>query len=319
MAEELHFTRAAERLHISQPPLSKHVQEIEERLGVVLLERTRRRVELTDAGRLFLEEARAVLAQADHALDTGRRIAKGELGSLALGFTATGAYTPLFPRSVRAFRQQLPHVHMSLSYMKTEDILESVRTANIDLGLIRPSSSLRLNADLTAIPVIHDRLMLVLHEEDPLAKRKQPIPLESLADAAFVLRPRGSGTSFYEQAYELCGLAGFNPRLSQEASEAPTILGLVASGLGVSILPASLRAINAPDVVWRDLSAKSGTLDSVVFLVHHARKGETPQRAHFVDIVKRIAHANTRANMQTRARPMEPARQASKRSAGRKA
>lgn len=288
VAEELHFTRAAARLCISQPPLSKHIQEMEQRLGVTLLQRSRRRVELTDAGRLFLDEARAVLAQADHALETGRRIARGELGTLTIGFTATAAYTSFFPRVVRAFRQQHPGVHLSLGYKNTDQILESVIAGDTDLGLIRPSALLKLDANLRAIPVIRDRLMLVLHEEDALAQHRGGTPLDSLEKAPFILRPRSQGTSFYEQVYDLCGLAGFRPRLSQEASEAPTILGLVAAGLGVSILPASLQAITTPDVTWHELSVRRGTLDSVVYLIHHARTGATALRDRFIDIVERV-------------------------------
>jgi DNA-binding transcriptional LysR family regulator len=285
VAEELHFTRAAQRLHISQPPLSKHIQEIERALGVVLLERTRRRVELTEAGRLFLVEARAVLAQTDHAIGTGRRIAKGELGKLAIGFTATAAYMHLFPRAVRAFRQELPDVNLSLSYMTTELILDAVLRGEIDLGLIRPSAMLRLPAGINAIPIVRDRLMLALHEGDAVGQAAAPVPLESLAALPFVLRPRGRGSSFYEQVYDLCGLAGFSPRLSQEANEAPTILGLVASGLGLTILPASLRAIKVPDVTWRELSVSVGTLESQVYLIHSNQHAPTPQRSRFIEIV----------------------------------
>lgn len=285
VAEELHFSRAAQRLCISQPPLSKHIQEIERSLGVVLLERTRRRVQLTDAGRLFLVEARAVLAQADHAIDTGKRMARGELGSLSIAFTATAAYTPLFPRSVRAFREALPGVNLTLNYLTTEAILDAVIRGDVDLGLIRPSAMRRLPSEITAIAIVEDRLMLVLHETHSITQ-SGPVPLESLADEPFILRPRGRGSSFYEQVYEICGLAGFNPHLSQAANEAPTILGLIAAGLGVSILPGSLQAIKVPDVVWREISAKSGTLHSHVYLVHHAHRGPTPQLTRFIEIVR---------------------------------
>ena len=285
VAEELHFTRAARRLHISQPPLSKHIQEIERALGIVLLERNRRRVELTEAGKLFLVEARAVLAQTDHAIRTGERIAKGELGKLSIGFTATAAYLHLFPRSVRAFRQELPDVNLSLSYMTTELILDAVLRGDIDLGLIRPSAMLRLPADFHAIAIVRDRLMLALHEGDAVGEAGAAVPLESLADEPFILRPRGRGSSFYEQVYDLCGLAGFSPRLSQEANEAPTILGLVASGLGLTILPASLQAIKVPDVTWRELSVHAGTLESQVYLVRSSQQPPTMQCSRFIEIV----------------------------------
>jgi len=285
VAEELHFSRAAHKLSISQPPLSKHIQDIERRLGVSLLLRNRRRVELTDAGKLFLAEARAVLAQADHALDTGRRIALGEIGKLHIAFTATAAYTPLFPKSVLAFRQALPGVNLSLTYMTTEAILAGVSRGEVDLGLIRPSALIPLPDGVKAIPVVRDRLMLALHENRPM-KVTGAVRLASLAQAPFILRPRGRGSSFYEQVYELCALAGFTPRLVQEANEGPTILSLVATDLGMSILPASLQAIQAPGVIWRKLSTRTGTLDSRVYLVHHASRPPTAQHARFIETVK---------------------------------
>jgi DNA-binding transcriptional LysR family regulator len=286
VAEELHFSRAAERLSISQPPLSKHIQEIERTLGVVLFERNRRRVELTIAGRLFLDEARLVLAQAERALATGRRIAQGEVGKLGIGFTATAAYTPLFPRAVRAFRQALPDVALSLSYMTTDVILDALMHGKLDLGLIRPSATLRLPDGIDALEIVRDRLMLAVHEGDIKTRPNTRVPLESLRNANFILRPRGRGSSFYEQVYDLCGMAGFNPRISQAANEAPTVLGLVAAGLGVSILPASLQAIKVPDVAWRHLSARVGSLESRVYLVQSVEHGSTRQCAHFIDIVK---------------------------------
>jgi DNA-binding transcriptional LysR family regulator len=288
VAEELHFSRAARRLNITQPPLSKSIQETEHILGVTLLERTRRQVELTDAGRQFLDEARAVLAQAAHAIDTGKRIARGELGELRIGFTATGAYTPLFPRAVRAYRLAMPNVHLVLRYMTSGPMLESLLLGDLDVALIRPSSTLPLPPQLTAIPIVRDRLMLALHADDKLGKTKGAVAVESLAEQPFVLRPRGIGASFYEQVYELCEMAGFTPHLAQEAHEAPTILGLVAAGIGVTILPASLQAIKVSDVVWRDLSATAGVVDSAVMLVFNGTVRPSPQLTRFIELVQRL-------------------------------
>ena len=288
VAEELHFSRAARRLNMSQPPLSKHIQDIEAFLGTLLLDRTKRRVDLTDAGRLFLVEARAVLAQADQAIVVGKRAARGELGELSIGFTATAAYTPLFPRAVRAYRLGLPDVHLELRYMTSEPMLELLLNGSLDVGLIRPSSSLILPAQITAIPIVKDRLMLAFHVDDMLARTKGTVAVESLAEHPFILRPRGKGSSFYEQVYELCDQAGFTPHLAQEANEAPTILGLVAAGVGVTILPASLQAIKIQDVVWRDLSAQSGTVDSAVLLVFNQNAKPCPLRTRFIDMVKNL-------------------------------
>ncbi|MDB5776065.1 MAG: LysR family transcriptional regulator [Herbaspirillum sp.] len=288
VAEELHFSRAAVRLNISQPPLSKHIQEIEALLGVTLLERTRRRVELTEAGRIFLEEARAVLAQAAHAIDTGKRIARGEIGELRIGFTATAAYLPRFSRAVRAYRLALPDVHLELRYMTSEPMLDALLLGDLDVGMIRPSATLVLPPEITSIPILKDRLMLAVHADDMLTRSKKAIPIESLAQHPFVLRPRGYGSSFYEQVYTLCELAGFKPRIAQDAHEAPTILGLVAAGVGITILPASLQAIKVADIAWRDLSAEKGVIDSAVLLVFKATTRPTPQRARFIQLVRQL-------------------------------
>lgn len=288
VAEELHFSRAALRLNISQPPLSKHIQEIEEMLGVRLLERTRRKVELTEAGRLFLKEARAVLAQAERAIDTGKRAGLGELGELRIGFTATAAYLPRFSRAVRAYRLALPDVHLQLRYMTSEPMLRALILGDLDVGMIRPSSSLVLPPEITSIPILKDRLMLAMHADDMLGRKRKVVALESLAPHPFILRPRGLGSSFYEQVYSLCEMAGFRPRIAQEAYEAPTILGLIAAGLGVSILPASLQAIKVADVTWRELSAEKGGLDSAVLLVFNATTPSTPQRAQFIQLVRQL-------------------------------
>ncbi len=287
VAEELHFSRAAQRLNISQPPLSKHIQDMEETLGAVLFSRTKRRVELTDAGRIFLVEARAALVQAKHAVETVQRVGRGESGNLRIGFTVTAAYTPFFPRAVRAYRLALPGVHLKIRYMTSELILESLLSGDLDIGLLRPSSSLKMPREIKALPVMTDMLTLALHGDDPLARLPEPIPIRSLAGEPFVLRPKGLGSSFYEQVYDLCALAGFMPKLAQEAHEAPTILGLVAAGLGVTILPASLKAINADEVVWRRLAVQAGTLESAVLLVFNANVAESLQRSQFIELVQR--------------------------------
>ncbi len=286
VAEELHFSRAAQRLNISQPPLSKHIQDMEEKLGAVLLSRTKRRVELTDAGRIFLVEARAALAQAKHAIETVQRVGRGELGNLRIGFTVTAAYTPFFPRAVRAYRSASPGVNLKIKYMTSELILESLLSGELDIGLLRPSSSLKMPREIKAITVMKDMLTLALDRDNPLAKLPEPIPIRLLARESFILRPKGLGSSFYEQVYDLCTLAGFTPKVAQEAHEAPTVLGLVAAGLGITILPASLKAINVDEVVWRSLTVKDGTLESAVLLVFNANVAESLQRSQFIKLVQ---------------------------------
>lgn len=288
VAEELSFTKAARRLHISQPPLSQHVQDIERELGALLLERNRGHVSLTEAGQLFLSEAKAVLSQAAHAIDVAKRAGRGEVGVLRVGFTATVPFTNEFSKVVHAYRRQLPNVQLALRFSTTEPILEALRMSELDVGLIRPAASAVLPDNLTAIPVRRDRLMVALHADHPLAPSGLPIAIEDLADEAFVLRPSGVGAGFYEQVYELCTDAGFTPHVTQQANEAATILGLIAAGLGLAILPASLQAIAIAQVVWRELIAGEKAT-STLYLVFKTDEGNTFQRSCFIELMQELS------------------------------
>lgn len=288
VAEELSFTKAARRLHISQPPLSQHVQDLERELGAVLLDRNRGHVSLTEAGTLFLSEAKVVLKQAAHAVDVAKRAGRGEVGVLRIGFTATAPFTREFSKVVHAYRRQLPNVHLALKFSTTEPILEALRMSELDIGLIRPAASAELPENITAIPVRRDRLMVVVHADHPLALSKTPIAIEDLSDEPFILRPNGVGAGFYEQIYALCNDAGFSPHLEQQAHEAVTILCLVAAGLGVTILPASLQAIAMTGVVWRDLVASEKSM-SVVYLVFRSDEGNTFQRSCFIELMQQLS------------------------------
>ncbi len=254
VAEELHFTRAAERLHIGQPPLSLQIQAIERELGVMLLKRTRRKVELTPVGELFLQEARIALMQASRAVETAKRAARGEMGTLRLSFITSVPLVDVFTRALRAFRLALPDVHLELKIKPSVDIIDDVLLNTVDVGFTRPAIQTIMPSTVTAVPVFEDRLMAVLPIDHPLNRTTGPISLEALRSERFVLRPRGSGTGFFEQVFTMCAEAGFTPNVAQEASEATTTLGLVAAGVGITIAPESLQSIRVHDVAWRELA-----------------------------------------------------------------
>ena len=254
VAEELHFTRAAERLNIGQPPLSLQIQAIERELGTTLLRRTRRKVELTPAGQLFLQEARLALLQASRAVEAVKRAARGEMGTLRLSFITSVPLVTVFTSALRAFRLALPDVHLELKVRSSMKIIDDVLLNTLDLGFTRPSIEAVLPATIAAIPVYEDRLMVVLPVDHPLNKEPGPIPISKLKSERFVLRPRGSGAGFYEQVFSICAQAGFTPLIEQEAIEATTTLGLVAAGVGVTIAPQALQSILISDIVWRELA-----------------------------------------------------------------
>lgn len=279
VAEELHFTRAAERLHIGQPPLSLQIQAIERELGVMLLKRTRRKVELTPVGELFLQEARMALMQASRAVETAKRAARGEMGTLRLSFITSVPLVDVFTRAMRAFRLSLPDVHLELKIKPSVEIIDDVLLNTVDVGFTRPSIQTVIPSTVTAVPVYEDRLMAVLPIDHPLNKTEGPIPLETLRFERFVLRPRGRGTGFFEQVFTMCAEAGFTPHIAQEASEATTTLGLVAAGVGITIAPQALQSIKVHDVVWRELSGTDAR--SRIVLVY-SKATDNPLRDQFI-------------------------------------
>ncbi|EJO5057586.1 TPA: LysR family transcriptional regulator [Pseudomonas aeruginosa] len=284
VAEELHFGRAAERLGISQPPLSQQIQALEEEIGARLFERTNRRVELTDAGRLFLDESRQVLAQVDKAVLLARRAHLGELGELKIGFTSSAPFTSTIPSSIHAFRKAYPDVHLDLQEMSSRQVLKALLEESLQVGVIRP---LALSDAVHWVELFREPLVAVLRADHPLAAGSEDgLAIAALAEEPFVFFPRSYGTGLYDQVIALTRQAGFSPRIAQEASEAMTIIGLVSAGLGVSILPASFRRTRVDGVVYRTLSDPEAT--TAVWLVRRQNEG-SPLALSFIDLVTREA------------------------------
>ncbi|MCV0090325.1 LysR family transcriptional regulator [Pseudomonas aeruginosa] len=284
VAEELHFGRAAERLGISQPPLSQQIQALEEEIGARLFERTNRRVELTDAGRLFLDESRQVLAQVDKAVLLARRAHLGELGELKIGFTSSAPFTSTIPSSIHAFRKAYPDVHLDLQEMSSRQVLKALLEESLQVGVIRP---LALPDAVHWVELFREPLVAVLRADHPLAAGSEDgLAIAALAEEPFVFFPRSYGTGLYDQVIALTRQAGFSPRIAQEASEAMTIIGLVSAGLGVSILPASFRRTRVDGVVYRTLSDPEAT--TAVWLVRRENEG-SPLALSFIDLVTREA------------------------------
>ncbi|WP_457882522.1 LysR substrate-binding domain-containing protein [Pseudomonas aeruginosa] len=284
VAEELHFGRAAERLGISQPPLSQQIQALEEEIGARLFERTNRRVELTDAGRLFLDESRQVLAQVDKAVLLACRAHLGELGELKIGFTSSAPFTSTIPSSIHAFRKAYPDVHLDLQEMSSRQVLKALLEESLQVGVIRP---LALPDAVLWVELFREPLVAVLRADHPLAAGSEDgLAIAALAEEPFVFFPRSYGTGLYDQVIALTRQAGFSPRIAQEASEAMTIIGLVSAGLGVSILPASFRRTRVDGVVYRTLSDPEAT--TAVWLVRRQNEG-SPLALSFIDLVTREA------------------------------
>jgi DNA-binding transcriptional LysR family regulator len=250
VADELHFARAAARLHIAQPPLSKQIKDLEDELGVRLFERTNRRVRLTDAGAAFVAEARRTLASAERAADAARRAARGETGRLALGYVSSASYQ-LLPAIVRAFRKRAPDVTLVLEEMSSGEQTRALAVGTLDLGFVRRPPP--LEPGLVGTVVRREPIVLALPRDHALAGLKM-IRLKDLAREPFVVFPARPRPSWADVAIDLCRRAGFEPHIAQEAVEMASALSLVAAGIGVTLVPASVRTVRRPGVVFRPIT-----------------------------------------------------------------
>lgn len=246
VAEELHFTRAAKRLHIEQPPLSQQIQALEAELGVALFQRSKRHVALTEAGQRFLISARRILAEAELATDDVRRVARGELGELRIGFSTSLPFTDIFPRILREYRLSHPSVTLTLLEMFAIDQFDALQRGSLDIGLLRYRGT-DTPPDLVLREIRQDPLRLVVNAADPLAKR-EGVALAELKDRGFIVYPRGTGTTLTLVLRQLCLAAGFEPIVAQEARETIAQIGFVAAGLGIAVLPAPFECVTLDDV-----------------------------------------------------------------------
>jgi DNA-binding transcriptional LysR family regulator len=255
VAEDLSFSAAARRLHISQPPLSTQIKALEEELGAVLLDRGTRQVALTTAGAVFLLEARRTLAQLERAGESVRQAAQGEMGELRIAFTASVPMVDAFPRIVQEFRRRYPRARADLMHMSTGQQLVALSEQQIDVGFLRPSILFSPPPGIETIEWGADELVAVLPIGHHLAVQNTPLAVSDLRAEPFILFPRGLGCGLYEHVSVLASRAGFALRIGQEAREGATIIGLIATGMGVSILPKTYSKTGIPGVVYRDLAS----------------------------------------------------------------
>ncbi|MBX6764320.1 MAG: LysR family transcriptional regulator [Rubrobacteraceae bacterium] len=276
IAEELHFRRAAERLHMSQPPLSQQIQKLERELGVELFRRANRRIELTDAGRIFLREARQTLMHAERSVEVVKYAARGEIGWLRIGFVGSVSYE-LLPYLLQEYRQRYPAVQLKLRQLTTEEQIEALETDEIDVGISR---ELREEGEFAVQPLLRERLVAALPITHTLAERRE-LALSELAEDPFIVLPRPEVPRLYDHIIHLCRAAGFTPRVAQEALQFPAILGLVSAGLGVAVVPAMAKAFRKTGVVCVVLS-DDNAISEVVIAYRPDR--EPPTLPAFLDV-----------------------------------
>ncbi|GGY98210.1 LysR substrate-binding domain-containing protein [Streptomyces poonensis] len=250
VAEELHFTRAAERLNMTQPPLSRQIQLLENELGVQLLDRTNRTVRLTPAGRAFLVEARRILRQSEHATLAVRRVATGEAGAIAVGFTAASAYSALGDL-LKTARAALPGVEIVLQELVTRDQLKALSEGSLDLGLIRPSAA---GADLATRAAVREGLLAALPAEHPKAAAHGPVRIEDLEGEDFLMYSPIEARYFHELLISVFRAAHVRPVFTQYLAQVHSILNLVNGGWGIALVPEAAARTRYGGIVFRQLA-----------------------------------------------------------------
>lgn len=256
VAEEMHFGRAARRLNVAQPALSRQIAQLEAALAAPLFDRARSQIKMTQAAEVLLPYAKDILRRIDQAALAARRAAQGGTGLLNIGFVGSATYS-ILPDILKAYRSAYPKVELMLHAMNTSELRQALVERGIDAAFARPSIR---DSEIVNETILTERLIVALPDDDPLA-REASIPLEALKARAFVLYPRHPRPSFADRIIAICKSSGFVPSVAQETMELQTALGLVAVGVGVSLVPASVERSHRHGVAYRPLAPQAPTTD----------------------------------------------------------
>jgi len=290
VAQEQHMTRAAARLGIQQPPLSQQIKALEDELGVQLFERAPRKILLNAAGRIFLQDACALLADADAAVLRVRQAARGELGRISVGYTNSASLHALAPRIIRAFRAAYPLVALAIEEDVTMPLLEALSAARLDLAFVR-ASSLRYPG-LRSIVLCQEPMIVALPSGHALAHAyPQCIPLAALAREDLVLYRRADGPGTLDAVIAACQRAGFSPHVVEEVPRMIGALTLVAAGRGISLVPETMRALHADSVAYRALDPASAFCVPLNLVYREPAQGNQHDPvSHFIELARQAAH-----------------------------
>ncbi|HEY9692405.1 MAG TPA: LysR family transcriptional regulator [Oculatellaceae cyanobacterium] len=278
------FSRAAERLHIQQAPLSQRIQALEKALKVELFDRKKRPLQLTPAGEAFLKDARLALDQIERAIDQAQRASRGEIGRLVVGIGSSMANS-LLPDILQLFRARFPEVKLVLRELIPDQQIQELRDRTIDVGFDSLPNAHEQQKDLDFLPILQESMVIALPETHPLAAHTS-IPLQALADEEFVL-PSPENVPFYTQTIRLCQEAGFLPKVVQEATWLITVLGLVAGGVGVSLLSSNVQNLQRKGVVYRAIKGVNLTREIAVVW---RREDSSPVLREFLKVIKDVSH-----------------------------
>ena len=254
VAETLHFSRAAKRLGIAQPPLSQQIKRLEQLLGHALFERTTRGVKLTLAGQLLAKRARSTLEKVDEDLSQVRRLGRGEEGTLTVGFSGSVMFTEL-PAAIQSYRRRYPKVELRLRELVTTAQIAALLNGTLDLAFLRdgdPTEGVRITT------LLKEKYVAVLPEAHPLAQRRS-LSMKALKGEPFIMFARRMGPLAYDRTIACCERSGFRPNIVQDAPQWLTLVRLVAAGLGVSLAPACVARVAMPGAVYREMNAPCRT------------------------------------------------------------
>ncbi len=276
VAEELHFGRAAARLHMAQPPLSQQIRKLEEAVGVQLFFRTKRTVRLRPAGEMFLRHVLPLLADVDRAVTSARQADSGHTGSLALGFVSSAPYTVL-PNLLRAYRSAFPAVTLRLAQLNIATQIESLKRGRIDLGVLRPPVD---DAAIVTQVLLTEPMTLALPSDHPLCARSV-VPPRLLEHEPLIVVPRDRA-AFADVTVRFCHRHGFEPNVVLEATEMHTVIGLVSSGIGAAIVPDSMRNLQLAGVTFRSIRGAPKTEMALAWRAGN----DSPTVASFVELAR---------------------------------
>jgi DNA-binding transcriptional LysR family regulator len=284
LAEELHFSKAAERLGIAQPALTQQIQALERELGVRLFQRTKRSVQLTVAGKLTLDEALRTLQQAERTKLIAGQAGRGEKGLIEIGYVGSAAFSGVLARTISAYRKTNPNVELHLYELGIHQQLSDLNSRRLDAAFLRlPVRPWPVG--LTSATLLSEPIVVALPAQHPLAKRRS-IPITSLAEESFIAMRHMEGVGFHAQVDDICRQHQFVPRITQRAQQFAAVASLVGAGLGVALAPASIRNLSLPNITFRPLAGmKEMSTLALVF-----RKSEqAPAVVSFIEKVKRVA------------------------------
>ncbi|MFL9811878.1 LysR family transcriptional regulator [Stutzerimonas sp. VN223-3] len=289
VAEEKHFTRAAARLNMQQPPLSQQIRALEDELGFDLFKRHPKGVDLTTGGAVFLDEAKAILASVQAGSRRAARVAKGVEGTLAISFTSSAAAHPLIPRIIRAFREQYPAVSITLDEGNAGRLTKRAMAGQLDVGILRAPVSRPDGIEFHRLLV--EELLMVLPIGHPtLADHPEAIELQAIRDEPFILVRRPGAPGMYANLLRACRAAGFEPHVAFEVERMLTNVSLVAAGEGVSVVPASMRDIHSESVVYRRILGARPRLVAPLTLICRGFN-QSPALQNFIVLARQLAKA----------------------------